>query len=113
MTRLAKENQDRKEVVATLFALMDDIIPTECSNCKKEVCQDGQVVNDDEYREGLFVTNNRAIGGWGNKDYGTGKITKVESNQVTMMSIKPGVNGTWFPAYALFKGHHYYLFSCK
>ena len=122
MMQYAKENKDRKEVFATLLALMGDIVPTECPNCKKEVCQDGQMVKQDEFREGLIVTNNRASGGWRNVDYGTTKITKVESNAVYLLCIKPGVTqngviGNQFNGGGYGKVRDttvtHYLYSCK
>merc|ERR1719203_836241 len=87
--RYAKENKDRKEVFASLLALMDDIVPDECPNCKKEVCQDGQAVPVDELKEGIVVTNNKSYNGWGQKDNGTGKIVKVDASNVFIKSIKP------------------------
>merc|ERR1719186_962312 len=77
MVRYAAENKDRKEEFATLVGLMNDIKPTECPNCKKEICQDGQVVSEYEFEEGLMVTNNKAS--WGNEDWGTERVTKVEA----------------------------------
>jgi len=88
MMRYAAENKDRQLEFATLVALMNDIKPTECSNCKKEVCRDGEVVEDDEFVEGLLVTNNKASVYWGNEDNGTGRVTNVEAAFVTVKTIK-------------------------
>merc|ERR550519_1462935 len=93
MTRYAKQNENRKEVFALLLAKMDDIPPTECTNCKNEICQDGEPVTSDDFREGLLVINNKMPEYWGYDDWGTGRVTKVGATEVTLEKVKPGVNG--------------------
>jgi len=58
---------DKKEVFSTLLAMMDEIQPVQdkkCSNCGYENCRDGNTIGEDEFREGLIVTPNRANDLW-------------------------------------------------
>jgi len=84
----AAENENHRVVLATLLARMKDFL---CPNCKKETCLDGLGVRKGEFREGLLVTSNGEKGGWGNKDYGTGRVKKVNKSTVIIVSVKPGV----------------------
>ena len=70
MKRYAAENKDRRVEFATLLCLMNDITPAECSNCKKEICRDGEVVKEDEFGEGLMVTNTE----WNGRFFAKGKL---------------------------------------
>merc|ERR1712080_240643 len=88
MGKYAAKNKDRKEVFATLLALMDDIAPIEC--------QDGQGIKEDEFWEGIIVTSNISNGGWNSVYNGTAKVTEVVGERVTLEPIKPGVTGKLF-----------------
>jgi len=88
------ENEEQKEVISSLFVLMNDIPPTAptCSNCKKEPCQDGVGVGDNDFWEGLNVTSNNVVyvglapqypqNYWGNGSRGKGEVTRVNGDQV-------------------------------
>jgi len=111
----AAANKEHKEVFATLLALVQDVTPSECPNCKSETCKDGEEVKNEEFREGLVVTNKKLDGGWGKWDYGTGRVTKVENKYVTLESIKQGRYGVKFnDSYGkTYKSKPDFLFSCK
>jgi len=117
MVSYAAGNKRRKVEFATLVALMNDIKPPECPNCKNEVCRDGEVVKHDEFGEGLLVTSNRAIGNfWANYDYGTGRVTKVEAAHVTVETIKAeatsgGFDGGRYPK--AYNNTPRFLFRCN
>merc|ERR550519_1682502 len=131
VTRYAAENEDRKEVFASLLAKMNNMAPTECPNCNKETCKDGEKVRDDEFREGLVVTNNTYSDYWDDDhfqpegdpegdsgknwiyadDWGTGRVTKVAADKVTVVSIKPGAKSYFHTKNGLpgcqFRGDNY------
>merc|ERR1719186_792455 len=79
LIRYAAKNKG--EVFYTLQDLMNDLIPTECPNCRKELCQNGEEIKDEEFRVGLLVTNKKTGGGWGEGiDLATGipgRVTNV------------------------------------
>jgi len=113
----AKENKDREKVIATVLALMADIVP--CPNCKYPVCQNGKPVKQDEFRKGLIVRCNIASGHWGKNDYGIGKITKIKGTSLTWAQVKPGVTQNGITGY-ICDGPKFYtvrypdfLFSCN
>jgi len=106
MRRYAAENKDRKVEFATLVGLMNDITPDECPNCKEEVCRDGDVVKDDEFREGLMVTSNKANNDyWGDYDYGTGRVKKVEDTTISVENIRAGVTQNGLTGSQFYGGH--------
>jgi len=83
----AAKINDKKEVFTSLLGLMKDLPPIKCSNCGYEDCKDGLPIQDNEFREGLNVTNNiddDEGGYWEGQDKGPGTIMKVvvEGNYV-------------------------------
>ena len=78
--------KNKGEVLSVLLDLMGDMIGSECRNCKKEMCRDGEGVKKEEFREGLVVTNNRDCIYWDELDYGIGRVTKVEAEDVEVES---------------------------
>lgn len=73
-------------MLSVLLDMMGDMIGSECRNCKKEVCRDGEGVEQEEFREGLVVTNNKDCFYWEGLDYGIGRVTKVEAEHVVVVS---------------------------
>jgi len=116
------ENEEQKEVISSLFVLMNDIPPTAptCSNCKKEPCQDGVGVGDNDFWEGLNVglaPQCRYLYYWGlgNNSLVKGEVTRLNGGQVQVR----GVCG--FPRF-FFKSYtpngstsqiQNFIFSCK
>lgn len=91
----AAEINHQKEVFTILLALMNDLPPTEpklCQNCKYQHCQNGMGINQEDFKVGMTVTNNRSNLYWGESFYGTGKITKVDNITVNMEIITNGDN---------------------
>jgi len=90
------ENEEQKEVISSLFVLMNDIPPTAptCSNCKKEPCQDGVGVGDNDFWEGLNVgLAPQNYWGVGNNFLVKGEVTRLNGSQVQ-------VRGVWgFPRF--------------
>merc|ERR1719203_1924448 len=82
--------KNKGEVLSVLLDLMGDMIGSECRNCKKEMCRDGEGVKQEEFREGLVVTNNKDCIYWDELDYGIGRIMKVEAEGVEVESTYAG-----------------------
>merc|ERR1719186_2313937 len=101
---------------------MNEMIPTQCHNCGKEDCQDGEPVGEDEFREGLVVKQNNLDNDYlqdyfGDEDYGTGRVIKVQDEYVFIECIKPGVNGEEFNSTdedpKTFRNVPTFIFSCE
>merc|ERR1719186_1062035 len=91
--KYVEENEDQKELVATLLARMSGLTPTGCFNCGYDDCHHGKPVREEEFREGLLVTNNPdAKKWWGPKnDFGTAIVTRVDGqDRVTIKHVKDG-----------------------
>jgi len=96
--RYVDENVAYKEVVYTLLAMMNNIAPTEsseCHNCQKNPCQDGVGVKVNEFRVGLIVTNCAGFTYWSNKSWGKGRVIHVDTGNVVKVE---GIEGGLFKA---------------
>jgi len=107
----AAQNEDRGEVLFKLMVLMNHL---KCSNCLQEVCMDGKGVGENQFRVGLVVTNDRDRY-WGLKNWGTGRVNKIEGDLVFIKTIIPGeelsFKNDWFNK--LISEKPTFLFSCK
>jgi len=116
----AAEINDGKEVFTALLALMKDISPMKCLNCGYEDCQDGNPIDEEEFRVGLMVTNNKANDGYwagkGGHDFGTGKVRFVIHGGVGVDAVKPGADAMFYGGNHIANygdGFPNFLFSCK